>query len=248
MPFVTRSPSELASEKLPRFPGISIPFSRTRKSYTVHVLERPPMEVGVAFKHKVKLRGGKWARRHRGYSRYKIKLPWQYFMVRVNRMGAIMDTFIWFAKKKLEDAGGMIFMPPLPNIYPSGHICNGTIKVNLEDPPHERIRKAYEAFWTTPFTEETWPETNRLIPPCFLREAECEIGYGSLCKLLEYWQFHDEEHGEGYQENHGDCSFPWSPYLVINEAMPSWHGTIIASLEKAMEYALAFITPKASDF
>lgn len=243
MPFVTRTRRD-TPETIPKLPGLSIPFTRSSIFGVVHVLEKPPMTVGVSFKMKLKTRKGTWSKKGLGFVRWKIKVPWQYFMVRMNRVGAITDTFIWFAQKQISDLSEPVYMPPLPNIYPSGHICNGTIRVSLSDPPHVRVARAFESFWTTPFTEETWPETGRLVPKCWQQSSHYVIEYGYLKYVFEYWQEHDAKHAtSGWLEDHGSCSFPWRLYQVRNKAMEPWHEEVIHNLGEAMEYALDFVQP-----
>ena len=248
MPFVTRPVNEVEVEKVPRLPGISIPFSRTRKDFTTHVLVRPPMTVGVCFKVKRKTRKGKWAKRPSEVTHYKIKVPWQAFMVRMNRAGAITDTFMWFMDEKPMDVKARVYMPPLPNIYPSGHICNGTIRVNFEDPPYLKVYKAFEAFWTTPFTEETYPESSDLVPECWNREPKhYHIEYGYLKYVFEYWQDHDQNHSaKRWIDSFGDCSFPWGIFKVLNKSHPSF-GSLVKTLDDAINYTLTFVPMVSHD-
>lgn len=242
MPFVTHRTRERPTTDLPKIAGSSIPFSRTLNHFTVHVLERPPMEVGVSFVYRKRLGDKRWAKTVDGRWRYRISVPWQYFIVRMNRVGAFTDTFIWFARKKILDPNEIVYIPPLPNIYPSGHICNGTIRVDLSAPLHERIFKAFESFWTTPFTEETWPENADVVPKCWSDQNHYYIEYGYLRYLLEYWVKHDKHVVMPGRK----CSFPWRLYRVINKAMSGWNARTIESLSEAMDYALEFVTPNRS--
>lgn len=254
MPFLTRTRQDLP-ENVPRSaPSIPIPFTRSSKSNgaIVHVLEKGPSRIGVAFKSKRKTRRGQWSKRPAAVFRWKIEVPWQYFIVRMNEVGAITDTFVWFAPKKLSDEGGAVFLPPLPNIYPSAHICNGTIRVNFADPVHVRVSQAFESFWTTPFTEETWPEMDYIIPSCWSSDVDPEnayfIEYGYLRWIFEYWQRHDEKHSrKEWLKDHRPCGFPWRQYVVQNKALKKWHGSTIGTLSDAMEYALDFVAPKRSE-
>jgi hypothetical protein len=249
LPFLTGSKKPPLEREMPRLPGISIPFSRTNKEFSVHTLVRPPMKVGVCFKLKDKNKDGQWSKKAKEMLRYKIEVPWQAFMVRMNRVGAITDTFMWFMKGKPVDEDAEVFMPPLPNIYPSGHICNGTIKVNFEDPPHEKIHKAFEAFWTTPFTEETYPENDELIPRCWSSgEHKFHIEYGYLRYVFDYWQEHDEQHEtRKWIERNGPCAgFPWSFFKILN-GKHKMAGQYVHTLGAAMDYALSFIPMKRSE-
>lgn len=240
MPFLTRRTRERPPDDIPRLMANSIPFSRTKNEMSVHVLERPPMEVPVSFAYRKRLRDRKWSKKVEGRWRYKISVPWQYFIVRTNRVGAFTDTFIWFARSKIKDPQeGVIYCPPLPNIYPSGHICNGTIKVDLSAPLHERVSKAFESFWTTPFTEETWPETHTIIPRCWSSPERYKIMYGWLRYTFEYWVLHDK--------HASNCRFPFRLFQVNNPAMPEWNHNVLESLSDAMDYALEFVTPNRSD-
>lgn len=249
LPFLTGSKKPAFEREMPRLPGISIPFSRTSKDVTVHTLIRPPMTVGVTFKVKEKTHDGRWSKKAKETVRYKVDVPWQAFMVRMNRVGAITDTFIWFLKEKPADEDAEVFMPPLPNIYPSGHICNGTIKVNFEDPPHVKIARAFEAFWTTPFTEETYPETDALIPGCWNRDNKhYHIEYGYLKFVFEYWQDHcDSHHKKRWIERFGPCEeFGWRYFEIRNPKHPRC-GRVVEDLGEAMDYALTFIPMKRQE-
>lgn len=216
------------------------------------MLEKSPERIGVSFKVKLKTRKGTWSKRPAVIMRWRLNVPWQYFIVRMNRVGAITDTFIWFSPKKIGMEKEAVYLPPLPNIYPSAHICNGTIKVNLADPVHARVAQAFESFWTTPFTEETWPENDTLLPRCWDPSVDPQnqyfIEYGYLKWIFEYWQGHDERHSrKEWLKHHRSCDFPWQQYKVANKAVPKWHGEPIRNLDEAMEYALEFVAPKRTD-
>lgn len=213
------------------------------------------MSVSVCFKKKQKLSDGRWSKKPSAVSHYKIDVPWQAFMVRMNRMGAITDTFMWFMKESPKDGNVAVYMPPLPNIYPSGHICNGTIKVNFADPPYLKVYKAYEAFWTTPFTEETWPEWEELVPRCWSKEkGRFHIEYGYLKYIFEYWQDHDLKHSsKKWKEMYGGCAphgqpegFLWGIFRIYNKAHPEY-GEYVTTLDDAIDYALTFVPMKRQD-
>jgi hypothetical protein len=223
----------MSREKVPRFDRASVPFSAENEKYTLHVLENPPASVTVVFKQKLKTQRGGWSKKPPMIFRYKIKVPWCYFLMRQNRSGAITDTFLFFAEDKLKDTRGRVFLPPLPNIYPSGHICNGTIKVNFDDPPHIKIAEAFRAFWSTPFTEETWPEDRGLLPACFNEEEghAYVIEYGYLKYVFSYWEVHDE--------NHEGCSGNiWRSFRPRSKG--GHYGGYLTCLQQVMDYALAF--------
>lgn len=224
MPFVTQK-TERNPDKIPRITEVSIPWTRTRNDFTVHVLEHPPAVMRVIFKKK-----WKDSSRHKRVRllRYRIRVPWMYFLLKMNRMGAIMDTFLFFTREKITDPKkGTIHIPPMPNIYPSGHICNGTIKVDFEDPPWKKTVEAFRAFWTTPFTEETWPERDSLIPRCFRngKDGRFYIEYGYLQYIFQYWGEHDRDCPP-------DC-FPWG-YLIAKSGS-------VGTLDQAIQYALDFV-------
>ena len=241
MPFPTHRTRERPPEEVPKIDRSSIPFSMSDGSFTVHALERPPMEVNVSFVFRKKIGDTRWSKKASGKWRYRLSVPWQYFIVRVNRVGAITDTFLWLSRRKLESIqDGAVYMPPLPNIYPSGHICNGTIRVDFNDPIHLRVQKAFESFWTTPFTEETWPERGDILPRCYSAQP-LYICYGYLKLMLDFWQKHDAHN------RNGGCGFPFRLMKVVNKAMPSWHGHLIESLADAMEYGLQFRAPTRDD-
>jgi hypothetical protein len=211
------------------------------------------MTVSVCFKVKQKTRDGKWAKKPSSVNHYKISVPWQAFMVRMNRVGAITDTFMWFMKNNPVDASEQVYIPPLPNIYPSGHICNGTIKVNFEDPPYLKVFKAFEAFWTTPFTEETWPEWEEVVPPCWNADKKhFRIEYGYLKYIFEYWQEHDQKHStKKWMEMYGPCpgvspDFPWGTFRIYNKSHPNY-GDYVKTLDQAINYALTFVPMKRQD-
>lgn len=245
MPFATKPRifPALEADGVER-PKLSIPFSRSSENAVIYVLEGTPMSVGAHFKVKSRMQNGKWSHKVSAIERAKIKVPWQYFIVRMNKASAITDTFLWFSKGKIVDPEeGLVFMPPLPNIYPSGHICNGTIRVNFGDPISEKVRSAYESFWTTPFTEETWPENSGLVPACWKHDGHYIIEYGYLKYIFRYWEEHDKsrKHKQITECN----SFPWSHFVVQNKAMPKWNDSYIKTLDSAMLYAMDFVTPRA---
>ena len=235
MPFVTRAPTKGAPEKVPKTLDVSIPFTRSRGTFTVHVLEHAPARFRVHFKKKWK--DPKWRKKRHKYETFRIRLPWMYFMIRLNRAGAITDTFLWVSPKQIESPKDTVFMAPLPNIYPSGHICNGTIKVTFADPPWRKAIEAFKAFWTTPFTEETWPEDYHLLPKCLTSQGDWSIEYGYLIWIFEYWQKHDKQSG------HADC-FPWQTFRVPatkkgHQRDREYVGEV-KTLDAAMDYALMF--------
>lgn len=233
MPFVTRSRKAVEVEKGPW--KTDIQYSVSNDHYTLHVLLHPPMKVQVAFKQKLKRKDGKWSKKPARFHTYKLKVPWSIFMMRLNKAGAITDTFIFFSKEEPSGDKVPVYLPPLPNVYPSGHICNGTIRVNFDDSPEVKIVEAFKAFWRTPFTEETYPEDEDLIPDCFGQE-EYAIMYGWLRYVFEYWERHDREHGPPYR----DCDeYPWRQFRIRSKDGESYvrHITCLGEL---VDYALKF--------
>jgi len=196
------------------------------------------MNVMVTFKEKLKRKDGKWSKKPARFYTYKLKVPWSIFMMRLNKAGAITDTFIFFSKEKSCSMDGLgdktpVYLPPLPNVYPSGHICNGTIRVNFDDLPETKIREAFRAFWMTPFTEETYPEDDALVPNCFMEE-DLAICYGWLRYVFLYWEKHDKDHDP---EKCGE--YPWHQFRVRARDGESYTRTIF-TLGEALDYALRF--------
>lgn len=226
MPLFARS-SAPAPEVVPR-PKYSIPFTRSKGGITAHALEHPPATIPVLWKKKVG-RGTK--AKVVSVMRFKINVPWMYFIVRMNRANAITDTFLFFTKKKAVDLNEPAYVPPLPNIYPSGHICNGTIRVSVNDPPAVKVAEAFNAFWSTPFTEETWPEDENLVPRCWAGSNRYYIEYGYLVYVFEYWALHDEKCPKG-------C-FPWRHLRIRNKKTGADHGHVY-TLDGAIHYVLDF--------
>ena len=234
MPFMTQA-GRITRENVPRLPDIAVPYKAENKTYTVYVLEHPPARVGIVFKQKRKTQKGTWSKMPATVYRYKINVPWCYFLMRANKAGAITDTFLFFAPSKLLDVNGRVYLPLLPNIYPSAHICNGTIRVNFEDPPLVKIVEAFRSFWSTPFTEETWTEDRNLIPPCF---HSCEsngymIEYGWLRYIFEYWINHDV-----YCVGQNSHPWGWKPFRPRSKG--GHYGGFIETLDGIMQYALNF--------
>lgn len=98
------------------------------------------------------------------YESFIVQIPWSYFMVRMNRKMAVTYAFIFVSPERLQSDEDEIFMPPLPNIFPSGAICTGTIQVRSDDAPEKKVADLFKAFWTTPFTSDTMTRESRMIP------------------------------------------------------------------------------------
>jgi len=231
LPLIARPNAKASEALIPTLRSPPIPFTKTHapSGITVHVLEHPPGAIPILWKKKTG-RGAK--SKVLSVSHYKIRTPWIYFLVRMNRANAITDTFLYFARKKAADLREMVYVPPLPNIYPSGHICNGTIRVAFNDPPWLKVGEAFRAFWSTPFTEETWPEDDALVPQCWKNSGNRYfIEYGYLVYIFEYWMHHDSHCPR-------EC-FPWGQLTVRRKEDKRVLGTI-QTLAHAMEYALSF--------
>jgi hypothetical protein len=162
---LTTSVLKKTPEEVPRGPTGRIAFHIEDDNAIVYVLESEPLRIRVAWKtKKTKDDDGDVAI---SYDNFKVETPWNYFMIRMTPEGFVTDTFLFFSPVRLEKMSDKIFMPALPNIYPSGHICNGTIRILVTDPPEKKAFNLFTAFWTTPFTAETAPKDAAILPDAF---------------------------------------------------------------------------------
>lgn len=190
----------------------------------VHVIRQPPMRVRAIWKSKNDWEDPPGKLEKPAFKTYELALPWSYFMIRMTKAGGLVtDTFLFVSDKRIEKKEDPIFMPPLPNIYPSGHICNGTIRILATDPPQKKAADLFAAFWSTPFTSETFPKDRLLFPRAFLGTKAI---LGRPWTFLDAWQYCDKN----------SLKIIWKPFRF------RYRRKIyrIDTLKKAMEYALIF--------
>jgi hypothetical protein len=226
MPLAT-SVLKKAPEEVPRGPTGSVVFQTQDDKGVVFVLESEPLRLRVAWKTKKKFADDEDIPIH--YDNFKVETPWNYFMIRMTPEGLITDTFLYFSPVKIKAPSGKVFMPALPNIYPSGHICNGTIRIIVTDPPEKKAFDLFTAFWTTPFTAETAPKDPSILP-----------------EALDFWG--------GNLPHPKSLLFAWAA-CIEQGTQVDWktfkfrigrRNFVLDTLEKAMEYALVF--PRRKDY
>jgi hypothetical protein len=155
------SAAELAALRKPKG---AIRYKDQNEKARILVLEEGPMNLRVSWKSKSTNDHEMANELEAHYESFKVTTPWQYFIVRLTHEEVVTDTFLFFSPERIKKKADKVHLPTIPNIYPSGHICNGTIRIILTDPEEKKARDLFNAFWTTPFTSETWPKLPALLP------------------------------------------------------------------------------------
>jgi len=191
MPLVTSALRSSFVEELKKMPHGRIVQVHQGNKVLLYVLEQEPMEVRSVWKSKHPWEAPKGSEKHPVFVGFKFKVPWQYFLTRFTAAGLITDAFVFISPERIKDPQkSKLYMPPLPNIYPSGHICTGNIRFSVGMTPEERAQELLYAFWRTPFTSETWPKDANLVPTQLKK-------YGAVSRapwtILPAWEKADAE-------------------------------------------------------